>query len=631
MSSRHAARFRFALAWASAVICVSGTSARAAEEEPHVSSDTGRTYPSRVYWGDTHLHTSLSVDAFYGWATTLTPDESYRFARGQTVEGPGGVPMRLRRALDFLVVADHAENLGLLAQLEAGNCALLATKSGARWQKTLQKALPLLKEYRQSRAKYDAEAFAPFGAALLKGAEVVGNAAYRRSVWEGVAHTADRYNDPGKFTAFSGYEWTPLGMGTLFNHRVVVFKDDAAKVTQVLPFSALDSTRPEDLWAYLDNYSQKTGGEVLAIPHNPNLTSGHMFWPEDSDGKPFTQDYAQMRSRWEPLLEVTQIKGDSETHPELSPTDEFADYERWQPFLSVADRGRQYEYARSALKLGLAQQAKLSVNPFKFGLIGSTDSHSALPAVDSSNFWAVSPFAPSMVTAAYPFGLLPIRYSLAKGNTAGYAAVWARENTRKALFEAMKRREVYATTGSRIELRFFGGWSFEEKDAVKPDLALTGYHKGVPMGGDLTNAIKGKAPSFLIRAVKDPDGANLDRVQVIKGWRDNAGELHERIFNVALSDGRPEGPDGKTTPVGSTVDVAHATYTNAIGASELVVVWTDPHFDPHELAFYYVRVIEIPTPRWTAYYAKHFKVRMPSEVTMVTQQRAYSSPIWYTP
>lgn len=633
MNTSRAGRALIARACANAVMCFSAIATGAAET-PHHSPHGGQVYPTQVYWGDTHLHTNLSVDAF-SLGLVLTPDDAYRFARGETVVGPDGVPRRLRRPLDFLVVADHAENLGLLAALEARNPALLATESGARWREILQKALPAIQKFQES-GEYDAESRGSLLAAMLDDAEVVGDTAFRRSVWEGVVRRADRYNDPGKFTAFSGYEWTPM---TLFIHRVVVFKDDAATVSPVVPFSALDSTRPEDLWAYLDTYSRKTGGEVLAIPHNPNLTRGHMFMLEDSHGKSFTRDYARMRSRWEPLLEVTQMKGDSETHPELSPSDDFADYERRRAhYVKSTDRGRQYEYARSALKLGLDQQATLGVNPFKFGMIGSTDSHSALSAVDSSSFWALIPFHPTMVTTAYPFSTPRSEreeretYLLAKYNVAGYAAVWARENTRAALFEAMKRREVYATTGPRIELRFFGGWNYEKADALKPDLALIGYTKGVPMGGDLTHAPEGKAPSFLIRAVKDPQGANLDRVQVIKGWRDTQGALHERIYNVALSDGRQETQEGQVQPVGSTVNVKDASYTNAIGDSELAIVWQDPDFDPNELALYYVRVIEIPTPRWTAYYAKDLEVvQMPSEIPMVTQQRAYSSPIWYTP
>lgn len=632
MRNKYASRIIILCIFISATICFPEDPSAA--EKRHHSPYVSRDYPMQVYWGDTHLHTNYSVDA-YAWGSAITPDEAYRFARGETVTAPGGVPIRRRRPLDFLVVADHAENLGVLPALEANHMALLATESGRQWHKELQDVLPTLRKHRESRAAYDGDSVGTLFPALEVDTGVVGGDTFRRSVWQEVTSRADQYNEPGKFTAFSGYEWTPL---TLFIHRVVVFKDDAATAGQMLPFSQFDSTRPEDLWAHLEEYTRRTGGDVLAIPHNPNLTRGLMFLPEDSSGKPFTADYAKIRSRWEPLLEVSQHKGDSETHPELSPTDDFADYERWGAYFTkpTEERGRQYEYARSALKLGLDQQAAVGVNPFKFGMIGGTDSHSALSSVDSSNFWAMNPYGPSIVTEAYPYSFQDPKlwepYFFAKLNVASYAGVWARENTREAVFEAMKRREVYATTGSRIELRIFGGWNYEDADALKPDVAVVGYSKGVPMGGDLPQGPPGRTSSFLVRAVKDPLGPNLDRVQVIKGWRDAKGELHERIYNVALSDGRQETPDGQVPEVGSTVNVKDASYTNAIGDPELAVVWQDPHFNPDEMAFYYMRVIEIPTPRWTTYYAKTFEIeKMPPGIPMVTQQRAYSSPIWYTP
>lgn len=601
--------------------------ATAADGSPLVHARSN--YPTQVFWGDTHLHTNLSADAF-AMGIALTPDDAYRFARGQLVKGRGGTPLQLSRPLDFLVIADHAENLGVLPALEAGDPLLLATRSGALWHEKMRKALPALARLRKLESITD-QSVNELRAAMHDGASVVGSPEFRGSVWKAVANRADRYNDPGKFTAFSGYEWTAT---TLSIHRVLVFKDDADTVSQMLPFSQLDSTRPEDLWAHLERYISKTGGDVIAIPHNPNMSSGHMFLTEDSYGRKFSRDYARMRSRWEPLLEVTQSKGDSETHPELSPNDEFANYERLKNYWTdTTDRGRRYEYARSALQLGLDQQAATGANPFKFGMIGSTDSHSALSAVEAEKFWALHPYPPSQITTPYTIpstGEKP--FFLGQLTVAGYAAIWAQANTRAALFEAMKRREVYATTGSRIELRFFGGWSFQPEDALERDFAAVGYAKGVPMGGDLTHPPKGRIPSFLIRAVKDPRGANLDRVQVIKGWRDAQGKLREKIYNVALSDGREEAADGRVPAVGSTVNIQEATYTNDIGDSELAVVWRDPAFDARELAFYYARVIEIPTPRWTAHYAKSLAVeQMPAEIPMVSQHRAYSSPIWYTP
>ena len=443
---------------------------------------------------------------------------------------------------------------------------------------------------------------------------------------------------------------------------MVIFKDNAETAGQVIPFSQYDSSDPEDLWTYLQGYEDKTGGEALAIPHNGNLSTGVMFALEDAKGNPLSKGYAETRSRWEPLFEVTQIKGDSETHPLLSPEDDFADYEtmssdslfmpeiksqrglsdydpwleKFQKRLDAGDANwmRTYEYARSGLKLGLQQQSKLGINPFKFGMIGSTDAHTSLATADENNFWGklteAEPLATRITSGWRP--AINEGWPGWKMSASGYAAVWAEENTREALFAAMKRKEVYATTGPRMKVRFFGGWDYKKDDALKPDLARIGYAKGVSMGGDLTNAPKGKASSFLIRAVKDPDGANLDRVQVIKGWHDKNGELHEKIYDVALSDSRKKNWRGKIKPVGNTVDTSDASYTNSIGDPELAVVWQDPDFNADELAFYYVRVLEIPTPRWTAYDAKFFGLKnVPEEVPMVTQERAYTSPIWYTP
>jgi len=617
------------------------------------SSDYSGAYLTNVYWGDTHLHTSLSWDAYVG-GNRLDPEAAYRFAKGEIVESSSGVPAKIRRPLDFLVVADHASNMGVMQGLEAREPSLLSSSLG-------QRMLSQVNEIENSDTQKSAKlSFLLFMDGFQEGSPA--NDHYRESVWKNAITLADKYNLPGQFTAFIGYEWTQ----TFYNlHRVVIFKDDAEKAGQVLPFSQYDSSDPEALWDYFSDYEEQTAGEVLAIPHNGNLSRGVMFALEDVRGEPLSVDYAKSRSRWEPLFEVTQVKGDSETHPLLSPIDQFADYETvtssapvegsWSEVLKkhfkltdydhwVKKNNResdkswmhQYEYARSALKLGIEQQAKLGVNPFKFGMIGSTDIHSSLASSDESNFLISDPSS-SRPTSKYKIPDNPIGYkSDMKGSwqlsAAGYAAVWATENTRESLFAAMKRKEVYASTGPRITVRFFGGWDYQRDDAFRPDLAHVGYSKGVPMGGDLTAAPDDKSPQFLIRAVKDPDGANLDRVQVIKGWHDKHGELHEKIYNVALSDGRKENGRGKVKPVGNTVDVPDASYTNTIGDPELAVVWQDPDFNKDDLAFYYLRVLEIPTPRWTAYDAKFFGLKdIPEEVPMVTQERAYTSPIWYTP
>ena len=609
-----------------------------------------QTYPASVYWGDTHLHTNLSVDAYSLGNRGLGLDEAYRFAKGEIVEANNGMSVKLRRPLDFLVIADHASNMGVMSGLQKGDPDLLSSSLGRQWASQLKEI--------DAVAEFDIAKSAELSVKFYESAfgTSVDNNRFKHSVWKNNAALADQNNIPGQFTAFIGYEWT----ASYQLHRVVIFKDSLDKTKNVIPYSQFDSSNPEDLWAYLDTYEQKTGGEVLAIPHNSNLTHGMSFALETSEGKPLSDKYAKTRSRWEPLLEVTQIKGDSETHPLLSPNDEFADYERLTPPYSIKgedavvygswlkknEQGndnswqRHYEYARSGLKLGLEQQKKLGVNPFKFGMIGSTDSHTSLATADENNFWGkTSLIEPgfSRVTSGWSGKHVTDKdnYWLSTAwrmNAAGYAGVWAEENTRESLFAAMKRKEVYASTGPRMTVRFFGGWDYHLDDAFKPDLARIGYEKGVPMGGDLTNAPADKSPKFLIRAVKDPDGANLDRVQVIKGWHDKQGELHEKIYNVALSDHRKPNWRGKVKPVGNTVDVSDASYTNTIGDPELAVVWQDPDFNKDELAFYYVRVLEIPTPRWTAYDAKYFGLKdIPEEVAMVTQERAYTSPIWYSP
>ena len=605
-----------------------------------------KTHPNNVYWGDTHVHTNMSIDANGLGNRNLTPTDAFRFAKGEQITAHNGQPVKLRRALDFMVVADHASRMGIMPKLVQADPDLLKTDLGKDWYKRLTQTPFSTKEVLNAP---DRQPLIDAFKSIISGPhsfiwnwnESQESEETRRSVWTEVTKNADQHNEPGYFTAFIGYEWTASLGGSI--HRVVIFKDDASKAGQVLPLSSYDTNNPEDLWAYFNAYEKKTGGQVLGIPHNSNLSGGTEFALTDSGGQPMSQEYAMKRNRWEPLLEVTQMKGDSEAHPALSPTDEFADYETWNSWNGwsmdgIKDKNwkslKQHEYARSGLKLGLQQRATLGVNPFKFGMIGSTDAHTSLATADEDNFLGkMSLLEPSKYRAASRwqwFGDSP------QGSwefaASGYAAVWAEENTREALFAAMKRKEVYASTGPRITVRFFGGWDYQSDDAFSPDLARIGYQKGVPMGGDLTNAPKGKSPRFLIRAVKDPDGANLDRVQVIKGWHDANGELHEKIYDVALSDSRKPNWRGKVKPVGNTVDIPNASYTNSIGDPELAVVWHDPDFNKDELAFYYLRVLEIPTPRWTAYDAKYFKLKdIPAEVPMVTQERAYTSPIWYSP
>jgi hypothetical protein len=421
----------------------------------------------------------------------------------------------------------------------------------------------------------------------------------------------------------------------------VVFRDDAERANQVLPYSLFDSQDPEDLWSYLADYEDRTGGQILAIAHNGNWSNGLMFQETNAAGQPIDRAYAETRSRWEPIYEVTQIKGDGETHPFLSPEDEFADFENWDKgnangSVAKTNSMLQYEYGRSALRLGLSLEDRVGVNPFKFGMIGSTDSHTSLAATREENY-----FGKFAATEPSPerYKHYVIRSEIdeelstfsSEEQAAGLAGVWARENTREALFDALRRKEVYATTGSRILVRTFTGWDFEADEVERPDFADQGYARGVPMGGDLTDAPAGAAPTMMIRALRDPDGANLDRVQVVKGWLNANGATGESIYDVACSDDRAIRNRRCEREVGSTIDLSVPTYTNTIGDPLLAAHWVDPDFNPSQSAFYYVRVLEIPTPRWTAYDQARFGITMPDDVPMTVQDRAYTSPVWYTP
>jgi hypothetical protein len=489
-----------------------------------------------------------------------------------------------------------------------------------------------------------AEVMREFLMKMSRGEAMMPNPAVSMDVWKDAIALADQYNDPGNFTALIGFEWTSMPDANNL-HRVVVYADGADKAGSLQPLSSNDGEDPANLWSFMEQYEKSTGGRILAIPHNGNLSNGLMFRTTTYDGEAMDGQYAQRRLRWEPLVEVTQIKGDGEAHPFLSPDDEFADFETWDGgnFAAIAEPNKradmlQYEYARSALKLGLAVQAETGANPYRFGMIGSTDSHTSLATAAEDNFWGkASMVEPGTDRAsgdpAGPFGPSHPDTELTKGWTfgaSGYAAVWARENTRDAIFGAMQRREVYATSGSRISLRFFGGWAFDAADVQKPHAARIGYRKGVPMGGELGSA-EAQAPGFMIIAMKDPHGANLDRVQIVKGWRDASGALHEKVYNVAVSDNRAIARDGRVEPLTNTVDLDGATYRNEIGEAQFSTYWQDPQFDPAETAFYYARVIEIPTPRWTAYDAARLGKTVNAAAPKIIQDRAYSSPIWYNP
>jgi hypothetical protein len=596
-----------------------------------------RSFPSNVYWGETHLHTGLSLDAGL-FGNILTPVDAYRFARGEEIISSTGQPVKLGRPLDWLVVADHSDMMGIALDIKSGAPNILADPKGKEWHLGFKKG-------GQAAGEAAFDLITNFAQMTLPEQMLVdyspGATAFNK-IWDQIINAAEQFNEPGRFTAMIGYEWTSVPKG--FNlHRNVILRDDASRARQVLPLTTqppVGTQDPLDLYKWLEDYEAKTGGQALAISHNGNLSNGWMFPMQDTyAGGKVDKNYIEQRAKWEPLYEVTQMKGDGEAHPFLSPNDEFANYGTWDKGnLDLTELKKpemlQYEYAREALKNGLALEKKFGTNPYKFGMVGATDSHTGLSTAEEENFFSKSvSVEPSKTRIEHPF--IESKLGAIEGDmmvASGYQGVWATENTREAIFDAMERKETYATTGPRMMVRFFGGWEFNDNDLRSRQPAFIGYEKGVPMGGDLHAAPVDKAPSFMIYALRDPIGANLDRIQIIKGWIDKKGETHERVYDVAVSDGRTIDADGRCkTPVGSTVDIEAANWTNTIGASELAVVWTDPDFDAEQSAFYYGRVIEIPTPRWVLYDKVRLGAEIPEGVELTHQERAYTSPIWYSP
>jgi hypothetical protein len=581
-------------------------------------------YPERVFWGDSHVHTGWSVDAG-AFGATLGPEEALRFARGEEVMSSHGLPARLSRPLDWAAITDHSDAAGVIFEIRDGNPALMADPEIKKWHDMMAAGEGVEAASQMIAAQSNGRVPAPMK-----------DPALAMSIWQKNTAIMEKYNEPGVFTAFIGYEWTSNAGGGDNLHRNVIYRDGKEKADQVAPMTTFDSENPEDLWKWLADWEQKTGGQLLAIPHNGNLSNGRMFALTTFNGDPLTPAWAEARARWEPMYEVTQIKGDGETQPSLSPNDEFANFEKWD-IANLAGVPKkpgmiEREYARRALQEGLKLEQALGTNPFKFGMVGSTDTHTGLTTADENNFFGKhSGVEPSperwedAVIATQQVNVMGWQMS-----ASGYAGVWATENTREALWDALKRKEAYATTGPRMTVRFFGGWNFVDADVQSDRMVAAGYAKGVPMGGDLRKASAGEAPVFMASALKDPLGGNLDRIQIVKGWVDAAGNLKEKIYNVVWSGDRKPDTDGKLPPVGNTVDVANATWTNSIGATELSAIWKDPDFDPTLSAFYYARVIEIPTPRWTAYDQKRFGIKMADNVPMTVVERAYTSPIWYT-
>ncbi len=587
-------------------------------------------------WGDTHVHTTYSMDAGM-FGNRIGPRQVYRLARGEEITTSSGQQLHLSRPLDWLVITDHSDGVGMSVDIMNSASFVMQYEDGRRWaeavnaggQTAVEGALDLIKTF--SQGKMDPEMFANYSP---------GSRRYV-TIWDENINAAEEYNEPGRFTTLIGFEWTTQVSGDNL-HRNVIFRDNGDRVRQVVPYTTIKpigSPDPLDLYKYLEEYEAKTNGAAMTLAHNGNLSNGIMF-PVDKQftGKKLDKFYVEQRAKWERMYEVTQIKGDGEAHPFLSPDDEFADYGTWDVGnldLSVAktDDMLQYEYLREALKNGLALEKKFGINPYKFGLSGATDTHTSLATAEEDNFFGKhAGYEPSPERLSHPFMKTNVGELYSWQQVAsGYTAVWATENTRAAIFDAMDRKEVYSTTGPRMGVRFFGGWDYKKEDVNSRHPAFVGYSKGVPMGGDLTSAPDGKAPVLMVYALKDPIGANLDRVQIIKGWLDTKGKTHERVYDVAWSDNRKPDSKGKLPPVGNTVDVATASWTNTIGDSELMTVWTDPDFDANEMAFYYARVLEIPTPTWYVYDAFRFDIELPKDAPTSHQERAYTSPIWYTP
>ncbi len=575
-----------------------------------------------VYFGDTHLHTAFSADASILGNLNTTPDIAYRFAKGlPVVHSLTGAKVQLHRPLDFLAVSDHAENIGVISAMVRGDERLQPSELSKALLEKIKTGPP----------------WAAFEMVLKPEVNTLTDPGFisaevSNDTWHVIADAADHHNTPGEFTALIAWEWSsmPRETGQIIGanlHRVVLMQDDASIAKQFIPYSSINSEDPEDLWAWLEQTSTRLNTDFLAIPHNSNISDGRMFDLIDSRGKPISAAYATTRMRWEPVVETTQFKGDSESHPFLSPEDEFADYEQ---FILAGKQPLPGDYVRSALRRGLELEQKTGVNPYQFGQIGASDSHTGLSSIEEDNFFGKwgGESTPAQLLEEKKGGGLGARMG-----AAGLAGVWANNNTREELFAAFKRKEVYATTGTRLKVRFFAASNFRKKDARAKDLVALGYKKGVPMGGTLSRdevlASQIKAPGFLVTAAKDPDGANLDRIQVIKGWLDADGNSHEKIYNVALSNNRQVDADGKIIKVGDTVNRETATYRNTIGATQLATYWLDPDYSEAQASvFYYARVLEIPTPRFSLIDAVAIQQAHPASLPDTVQERAYTSPIW---
>ncbi|MDA9593058.1 DUF3604 domain-containing protein [Porticoccaceae bacterium] len=600
-----------------------------------------------VYFGDTHLHSSYSFDAFLNNNHSADPDTAYRWAKGQPVIHPyNRARVQIDTPLDFLVVSDHAEMLGVMRAVHEDNFI----KEDLGWIGNVKRWYSFWLMNRAIDSNTGLQFFSQFlpQNPTIEGHSdpvqhpdnnisdlaIFGDTSKTSTLaWHDIVETAERHNDPGIFTSLLGWEWSSIPMGANL-HRIVISPDGAEKGKQFLPYGSDQSQYPEDLWQWLDETQKQTGARFLAIPHNSNISKGYMFDDTTLRGEPITAEYARRRMQWEPVVEATQIKGDSETRSDFSPEDEFADFENYDYYIQVGQKNdykaSAADYIRPALKRGLSIGQQVGVNPYKFGLIGSTDAHTGLSTSEEGNFWG------KMASDSTPetkerLGA-KIRSNGWNMSASGIAAVWAEENTREAIYAAFKRKEVYATSGPRLRVQMFAGWDFPGGAESSESFSAIGSQFGVPMGGDLTAGDNdGKAPVFLLRAVKDPLGANLDRLQVVKGWIDSAGQQQEKVYNVAWSDDRQLDASGNLSPVGNTVDLSSGRYDNSIGQPEFSLRWTDPDFGPQQSAFYYVRVLQIPTPRNGLLDSLALELDEPPRGAKTIQERAYSSPIWYQP